>query len=153
MATFSTVQTNHIRQAIADHDARGAEDFLATYGFAPSSYLLVDDGRTYDAQALLAVAHKYATGRLATPEEFGGGMADAVALLRRRGFEVTEPPGARPAAPPARAATRRSPSPRTPSARGTTTSRRPTPVEDRVRASCPTCWTTLPGTGVCDNCG
>lgn len=68
MATFSSVTRQHVLQAIAEYDARGAEEFGSVYGFEPSSdHVLVHEGSRYDARAVLAVAHKYATGRLATP--------------------------------------------------------------------------------------
>ncbi|WP_127476151.1 glucose-6-phosphate dehydrogenase [Microbacterium sulfonylureivorans] len=39
------------------------------------------------------------------------------------------------------------------SERRTTAPRRPTSVEDRPRAVCPTCWVEVPSTGVCGVCG
>lgn len=152
MATFSSVTQQHILQAIAEHDARGGDEFLALYGFEPSGDLpIVHEGRTYDSKAILGVAHRYATGRLATSEEFSSGMAGAVAILRKRGFEVLEPepvPGAAPVAA-ARPARKRSTTPRAPRA---TTSTRAAAREERPLAICPTCFQALPATGVCDNC-
>ncbi|WP_298454930.1 hypothetical protein [uncultured Cellulomonas sp.] len=147
MATFSSVHRQHVLQAIAEHDARGAGEFLDVYGFTPSpEYALLHDDRSYDATAILGVAHRYATGRLATPDEFGAGPAATVALLRRRGFEVTEPAAARVARPPAART-------RTAAAR-TATPRRAAPATvERPVAICPTCSMTLPATGVCDTCG
>ncbi len=136
-------------QAIAEYDTRGAEDFLGVYGFGPSvGYQLHYEGRSYDSKAILGVAHRYATGRVATSDEFHGGMTAAAAVLRKHGFEVAE-------------ATRRAPArparPRTTSTTSTTTPSR-TPVRrpavaDRPLPICPTCSMALPGTGVCDNCG
>lgn len=148
MATFSSVTRQHVLQAIAEYDARGSEDFLAAYGFGPSrDYPLVHEGRSYDSKAILGVAHKFATGRLATSDEFHGGMQTTVAILRKRGFEVTEPPAAyRPAQP----STPRTRTPRTPAARSTAT--RSTATRDAPPALCPTCSMTLPATGVCDYC-
>ncbi len=141
MAQFSSVTQQHILQAIAEYDARGAEDFLTLYGFPPSGDApLRHEGREYDARALLGVAHRFATGRLATPEEFHGGAQATATLLRRRGFDVPGPVvEAAPARTP-RTRTPRSTTPRTPA-------RREAPV-----AVCPTCFTALPATGVCDNC-
>ncbi len=146
MATFSSVTTSHVRQALAEHDSRGAEAFLALYGFEPSGATLTHEGRGYDARAILAVAHRYATGRLAQPEEFHG-VTQAVQLLRRRGFDVAEPPGARrtPATPATRA------SARTGTSRPAAPARRAPAREERI-ALCPTCSMTLPATGVCDYC-
>ncbi|MET0789491.1 MAG: hypothetical protein ABWY33_09635 [Cellulomonas sp.] len=145
MATFSSVSRQHVLQAIAEYDTRGEEQFLDVYGFAPAvDYPLVHEGRSYDSRAVLGVAHRYATGRLATTEEFSGDMAGAVAILRRRGFEVTEPRSAY--RPPPPRATRAPRAPRTPVARATAT-------REAAPAICPTCSMTLPATGICDECG
>jgi hypothetical protein len=146
VATFSAVTRQHILQAIAEYDSRGADDFLGVYGYIPSAdYTLQHNGRDYDSQAILGVAHRYATGRLAAAHEFSNGPSGTSAILRKRGFEVTEPtPPSRPApVAPARA-------PRATAAR-TRTSARPA-VVDRPVALCPTCSMVLPGTGVCDYC-
>lgn len=146
MATFSSVSRQHLLQAIAEYDARGGEDFLQVYGFGPSrDYTLLHEGRTYDLRAVLGVAHRFATGRLATSAEFDGGAPGAVAILRKRGFEVTEPASMSTAqAAPTRA-------PRAPRAARTPVAR-PTPVREAPPKICPTCSMTLPATGVCDYC-
>jgi len=100
VATFSSVTRQHVLQALAEYDARGGEEFLEVYGFGPSrGYTLVHEGRSFDARAILGVAHRFATGRLATSDEFSGDMQGAVAILRKRGFEVTEPASASRATP------------------------------------------------------
>lgn len=150
MATFSSVTSRHVLEALAEHDARGADDFLAAHGYAASPDLvLVHEGRRYDARAVLAVAHRHATGRLATPDEFRSSTPQAVAVLRRRGFEVVGAQATRSA--PARTATARSS--RTPRTQGTPARRSPARTEERVAAVCPTCSMTLPATGICDDCG
>lgn len=141
MATFSSVSRTHVLQAIAEYDARGGDDFLATYGFTPRGYTLLHEGRSYDSTAVLGVAHRHATGRLATPEEFNGGMQGAVAVLRKRGFEVTEP-----------ASAQREARPRT-TPRTRSEAQRQTAARDTPPPICPTCSMTLPATGVCDDCG
>lgn len=145
MATFSSVTRQHILQAIAEYDDRGAENFLGVYGFGPSrDYTLLHDGRTYDSKAILGVAHRYATGRAATSDEFHGGASGAAAILRKRGFDVTEPEGTpragRAAAPRKAAAPRAAAAPRKPA------------VPESEAPICPTCFMTLPATGVCDSC-
>lgn len=149
MATFSSVTRTHVLQALAEYDTRGDDDFLAVYGFEPNpAYLLVHEGRTYDARAVLGVAHRFATGRLATPDEFSS-MEGAVAILRRREFDVTEPVVAtRPA--PARA--RRAPSTPRGSGASRTPSTRSSAAREVAPKICPTCSMTLPATGICDNC-
>ncbi|KGM09221.1 hypothetical protein [Cellulomonas carbonis] len=149
MATFSSVTGQHVLQAIAEYDQRGGDAFLDVYGFGPTpGYALVHEGRTYDARALLAVAHRFATGRLATPEEFqSGGMDGVVTILRRRGFMVTEPAVALREAP-GRASHTRTATPR--ATRTTRTTRSTAEVPPPI---CPTCSMTLPATGICDDCG
>lgn len=149
MATFSSVTKQHVLTALAEHDERGAEAFCALYGFTPSAdSTIVHEGRRYDTRAVLAVAHRHATGRLATPEEFRSSLQAAVGVLQRRGFEVTGPTAAR-------AATARAPraaSPRAPRAASSRpTARRSTTRED-TPSICPTCSMALPATGVCDMC-
>lgn len=158
MATFSSVTRQHVLAAIAEHDTRGAEGFLALYGFPPSGGTLTHEGHAYDARAILGVAHRYATGRLATVEEFHGEL-HAIGLLRKRGFDVTEPPSAHRAAPrttssratPSRSApagsARSAPRPRAPQ-----TAARAAAARDAAPALCPTCSMALPTTGVCDYC-
>lgn len=146
MATFSSVTRTHVLQALAEYDARGGEAFLDVYGFEPTpGHVLLHECRDYDTKAVLGVAHRFATGRLATAEEVTAGMAGAVAILRKRGFEVTEPAGAA-RAPVTRSSTPRGArAPRTPTARATATREAPPRL-------CPTCSMTLPATGICDYC-
>ncbi|NLF05231.1 MAG: hypothetical protein GX593_09575 [Actinomycetales bacterium] len=149
MATFSSVTSQHLLAAIAEHDERGAEAFLASYGFEPSTDAqILHFGRRYDARAILAVAHLRATGRIATPDEFRSSLEQALTIARRRGFEVSGPT----------TVTRRAPSARGTRASGTAAPRKPAtprkPAEtEKPPAICPTCSMALPATGVCDWCG
>lgn len=88
-----------------------------------------------------------ATGRLATPEEVSNDLASAIAILRKRGFEVTGTGSAevRP-----RTRTRAGSASRAPARSAT---RRASPARDVAPAVCPTCSMTLPATGICDDCG
>ncbi|WP_378099347.1 hypothetical protein [Cellulomonas sp. T2.31MG-18] len=152
MATFSSVTRQHVIQTLSEYDERGGAEFLRLYGFPPQDeYTVVHEGLSYDARAVLGVAHRLATGRLAPADEFHG-MDAAVALLRKRGFEVHEPfsASAARAVAPRPAARTRSSAPRTPSSR-TAASR--SAVVDEAPAICPTCFMTLPATGICDTCG
>jgi hypothetical protein len=145
VATFSSVTRQHVLQAIAEYDARGGEQFREVYGFGPSQgYALVHEGRSYDVTAILGVAHRFATGRLAPPDEFNSDRPGAVAILRKRGFEVSEPPSASRAAPSRPLRAQRTT--RTPVARSTASREIPPAI-------CPTCSMTLPATGICDDCG
>ncbi|GIG20570.1 hypothetical protein Cch01nite_12940 [Cellulomonas chitinilytica] len=152
MATFSAVTRQHILQAIAEYDSRGRDDFLGVYGYDPSvGYALQHDGRDYDPAAILGVAHRYATGRLAPAHEFSDGLSGATAILRKRGFDVTEP--AAPFRPAPAAPARRTPAPRTAAAaRPTTRTSTRAATPERPVAMCPTCSMVLPATGICDYC-
>ena len=145
MATFSSITSQHLLAALAEHDEHGEELFLATHGYTASpDAQILHFGRRYDARAVMAVAHRHATGRLATPEEFRSSLDQAITVLRRRGFEVT-----------GRAAVVTSSSKRS-SARasaGTGAPRRKATPPERPTAVCPTCSMALPATGVCDECG
>lgn len=142
MATFSSVTRLHLLQAIAEHDARGADAFHGLYGFPyTAGHTLVHEGRSYDALAILGVGHRYATGRLATAEEVAADAAAVGALLRRRGFDVSTPATAARRTPTRRRAT----APRAPARRS--------PSAERPLAICPTCYMALPATGVCETCG
>jgi hypothetical protein len=145
VATFSSVTQQHILQALAEYDARGGEQFLDVYGFAPSDdYPLLHEGRSYDSRAVLGVAHRFATGRLATPQEVESGFHGAVTILRRRGFTVSEPSS--PTRPRASATTPRA------SSASRTAPRAVSTAPERTPAICPTCSMALPATGICDNC-
>ncbi len=149
MATFSSVTRQHILQAIAEHDTRGSAEFLALYGFeASAGYPLLHDGREYDSVAIVGVAHRYATGRLAGPHEFHDGARGAAGLLSKRGFEIVAPAAAPAVVRPAAARTRapRAAAPRTPRARASA-------AREVPAAICPTCSMALPATGICDDCG
>ena len=150
MATFSAVTREHILRAIAECDSRGHDDFLGVYGFrAAQGYPLVHEGRSYDSTAILGVAHRYATGRLATSDEVGGDPAGAALLLRKRGFVVTGPAAVERAARPSSSRARTTTRP----VRATPPVRRSAAAPERVAPICPTCSMTLPATGVCDECG
>jgi hypothetical protein len=151
MATFSSVTRSHVLQAIGEYDERGADDFLAVHGFAPGDHTVLHEGRRYDASALLGVAHRHATGRLATTQEFTTDLPTAVTVLRRRGFEVVEPTRPVPARPPR--STSRSSSPRTRVAGSGTRTTSSRTTTEAPPAICPTCSMTLPATRICDDCG
>ncbi len=151
VATFSAVTRQHVLQAIAEYDDRGAEAFLGVYGYertAPDSF--EHEGRSYDSRAVLGVAHRYATGRVASPAETQGGRLDPALILRKHGFEVA---GGAPVPATRRAPTTRTAAPRTAAAPRATTSTRRATEDERPAPVCPTCFMTLPATGVCDTCG
>lgn len=89
MAKWDPVQPDHVRQAAAEYDRLGPDEFLARHGFGPAvAYLLILDGKRYDSKAILGVAYGYATGRALGPHDFSGGVYGAAGVLRALGFEV-----------------------------------------------------------------
>ncbi|GAA1855080.1 hypothetical protein [Myceligenerans crystallogenes] len=150
MATFAAVTRTHVLAAITEHDDRGAAVFLGAYGFTPTPGItLSHDGRTYDAKAILAVAHRHATGRAALPEELADGKVAVGTLLGRRGFEVSG--AAKPAAAGAGSGTTTRRAAKAAAPRPATTRR--AAVEEKPEIICPTCFMALPGSGICDTCG
>ena len=78
-----------MRQAAAEYDQLGQDEFLALHGFGRArAYLLIVDGKSYDSKAILGVAFGLATGRPMGSDEFSGGAYGAAAVLRALGFEV-----------------------------------------------------------------
>ena len=89
MALWDVVEHHHVRQAAAEYDRLGQDEFLALYGFGRArAYLLIVDGKSYDSKAIPGVAFGRATGRPMGPKEFSGGAQHAAAVLRALGFEV-----------------------------------------------------------------
>ena len=89
MAFWDAVQPHHVRQAAAEYDELGQDEFLARYGFGRArAYLLIIDGKAYDSKAILGVAYGHAAGRPLRPEDFSGGAVGAARVLRSLGFEV-----------------------------------------------------------------
>ena len=161
MATFSSVKRQHLLDAITDCKARGIEDFCAVYGVSPNPTgpRISFDGALFDARAVLSVAHRLATGRTPEVSEFDGGKVNLALLLKNRGFELSGGLGARPArstpdleatGPSGTAGLRRTSVSRTAVVKTTRTRRRG--ADEVPPQICPTCFTALPGTGICDNC-
>jgi hypothetical protein len=89
--SWNLVQPRHVRQAAAEYDRLGPEEFLARHHFGhATAYLLILDGKKYDSKAILGVAYGYATGRPLGPHDFSGGVhrSGAAGVLSRLGFEI-----------------------------------------------------------------
>lgn len=163
MPDWTLVNRSHVLAALAEHDRLGSREFLSRYSFGRSrAYTLWHNGQEYDSKAILGVAYLHATGTAATRDEFRGGLSGAVRVLEGLGFDIVvdeqelEREEAREQARPAGAATTRTGSTRTatraaPAARKTPKPSRAKPAEAPLRL-CPTCYTQLPATGVCDFC-
>lgn len=141
MSSLARVSRINVLTAIRDHDLQGPVPFREALGFdVPSTEVLVERGRRYDARAVLSYAHGKATGEALTPEQV---TFDSLKVLVDHGFSVvTSTEAARPKAR-ARATKSTRPSTRTPAA--------PARPEPEVRL-CPRCFTQLPVAGSCDFC-
>jgi hypothetical protein len=86
---LSDVTAEAVRGAIAECDELGRVPFRLRYHFGPArEYELVYDGRRYDSKAIMGVAHRNATGRLLTSDDFSGGSNTVARRLRELGFTV-----------------------------------------------------------------
>lgn len=133
----------HILRAIEEHDDRGRDAFVGVYGFTLTpGHTFVHEERTYDSKAVLGVAHKYATGVPARAEDLVDAKCDDAAILRKHGFAATAPASAS-------APARKQAAPRR---RAAAAPARKQAAPEPVVAICPTCFTTLPATGICDEC-
>ena len=71
MAFWDAVQPHHVRQAAAEYDELGQDEFLARYGFGRArAYLLIIDGKAYDSKAILGVAYGHASRSAAQARRF-----------------------------------------------------------------------------------
>jgi hypothetical protein len=89
VAKWDPVQPHHVRQAAAEYDELGQDEFLARHHFGRAqAYLLILDDKNYDSKAILGVAYGYATGRPLGPHDFSGGVQGAAGVLSSLGFEI-----------------------------------------------------------------
>lgn len=76
---------------IAEHDRIGHDNFLKKYGYGHArSYLLLHEGKSYDATAILGAAHGYLEGREPLQaQEFSGREQTVARKAKTLGFDVT----------------------------------------------------------------
>ncbi|MDX6326710.1 MAG: hypothetical protein QOK15_3064 [Nocardioidaceae bacterium] len=92
MAELEKIQRQHVLQAITEHDQLGGDTFLDAHGFAPpGEHRLLHDGRSYDAKAIVGVAHGHAAGYQLQADELSPGREGAARVLQVLGFEVDGP--------------------------------------------------------------
>jgi hypothetical protein len=179
MPDWNLVNRAHVLAALDEYDRLGSREFLSRYRFGRSTaYTLWHGGQEYDSKAVLGVAYLHATGRAATRDELTGTLGGGAKVLEQLGFDIAvdeeeverEERAYRTklARTPATSGARASGGTTKSGASGTTsgTSRartaparkaaekKPTrikPAEREVKL-CPTCYTELPATGVCDFC-
>ena len=168
MPDWSVVTRAHVLNALAEHDQLGDREFLRRYGFGRAhAYVLWHSGRDYDSQAISGVAYLHATGQVLTPRELASERDASARVLTGLGFDVVvdeelaaQQPAPRPPAPKpaprvakASAAGKTAAEPKAPRpARKTAAPTRRATKPEPVYTFCPTCYTALPATGVCDFC-
>jgi hypothetical protein len=85
------VTSDDVVRAIREYDRLGPEQFFSEHGFGPSrNYELVWNEHRYPHKAILGTAYEFATGERLAPNDFEGGRAGAVAVLRDLGFSVQD---------------------------------------------------------------
>ena len=170
MPDWTLLNRSHVLAALAEYDRLGSREFLSRYSFGRSrAYTLWHGGQEYDSKAVLGVAYLHATGRAATRDEFRGGLSGAVRVLQGLGFDIVvdeeeleheerreqaRPVSAAPSRPASRAASKapsKAASRTTAAAKKVAKPTRVKPADAPVKL-CPTCYTALPATGICDFC-
>lgn len=146
MPSLAQVSRINVLTAIRDHDLQGAGPFLEALGFeGPGDEVVLVRGKRYDARALLAYAHGKATGDALDPEHIS--IASLQVLTDLEFTVASRAELDRPAS----AATRtRVAGSGARVARATAPTARSKP--EPVVALCPSCFTQLSVTGVCDFC-
>lgn len=88
---LSTITAEAVREAIAEFDRIGRDEFLGKYGFGRArSYFLAMGSKLYDSKAILGAARGYAIPAAGSmkPNELSGGQATVQRRLEALGFEV-----------------------------------------------------------------
>jgi hypothetical protein len=169
MPDWNLVNRAHVLAALDEYDRLGSREFLSRYRFGRSTaYTLWHGGQEYDSKAVLGVAYLHATGRAATRNELADSLGGGAKVLEGLGFDIAVDEEevereerayrARAAKAPASSGTGAAPTTSAGVARKAparkAAAKKPArikPAEREVKL-CPTCYTALPATGVCDFC-
>jgi predicted restriction endonuclease len=82
------ITAESVRGALEDYDRLGVAVFRSDHGFTSvPPVVLVHGGRTYDAYAILGVAHGKVTGTSWQANDFPAGIAPVLETLDRLGYE------------------------------------------------------------------
>lgn len=96
MAWADLNDRNAVLEAVAEFELLGREEFLAKYGFGHANrYILLHEGREYDAKAIIGAAHGYQfpdQGPL-TSDDFSSSVRTVRNKLHGLGFEVKDVKG------------------------------------------------------------
>jgi len=91
MAFHELSDPEAVKNAIAEYDQLGSDEFLKSHGYRPAkSYFLRYNEKLYDSKAIAGVAHGYQfpqEGAL-RPAQFSGGDATVKQKLEDLGFEI-----------------------------------------------------------------
>jgi 5-methylcytosine-specific restriction protein A len=92
LMALTDITRDAVLAAVAEFDDLGQDEFLKLYKFGPArTFHLELDGKRYDSKAIAGVAHRHLPGQQALrPEDFSGGQATVVRLLRNLDFRVVE---------------------------------------------------------------
>lgn len=89
---MAAIERDDVVQAVFEYDRLGTPVVLRQYGFRTSQgYDVVHEASDYPSKAIVGVAHRYATGELASSRSSDGGKRGAARILRDLGFTVTDP--------------------------------------------------------------
>jgi hypothetical protein len=171
MPDWNLVNRAHVLAVLDEYDKLGSREFLSRYRFGRSTaYTLWHGGQEYDSKAVLGVAYLHATGRAATRDELADSLGGGARVLEQLGFDIAvdeeevereeRVSRARAARAPASSGARAGAG--TTAAAGTArkaparkaAEKKPARIKpaEREVTLCPTCYTALPVTGVCDFC-
>jgi hypothetical protein len=167
MPDWNLVSRSHVVAAMQEYDRLEAKEFHRRYGLSRARFsTLWHQGNEYPTTALLGVAYLHATGRSAVAADLRDGEEEAVNALKDLGFDVVVDElelasvNERARRAPARTAAPRASTPGA-TKRAASAEKAPTrsaPAKKRVSKPevapkiCPTCYTALPATGICDFC-
>lgn len=93
MSLADITDPSAVSRAMTEYREAGRDAFLRKYDFGPSrQYIVLADGRRYDAKALVGAAHGYQFPNLGPLDHtaFSGGVTGANAVLERLGYDVID---------------------------------------------------------------
>jgi hypothetical protein len=89
VAKWDPVQPHHVRQAAAEYDQLGQDEFLARHSLGRAqAYLLILDNKKYDSRPFSASHMATLPGRPLGPDDLSGGVHGAAGVLSAPGFEI-----------------------------------------------------------------
>jgi hypothetical protein len=85
---WDQVTPDHVVRALEEYDRQGPDAFFSAHGFAPTTYDLIWNERSYPPKAILGTAYEFATGQRLASTDFEGGKSGAVKVLTTLGFDI-----------------------------------------------------------------